>query len=168
MVHGEATDLRTHARRRRTVRCVDDYLDSVREIERRVQKLEAARPVNWTCPTSRSASRDFDEQLKLMFDMIALAYQTNMTRIATFMMAAEVSNQTYATSACRTRSIRCRITQNNAAKMEKLVNVQTLPHARCSRSSSKKLAEMPDGERLDARQLDLSVRQQHEQQQLHN
>ena len=38
---------------------------------------------------------NFDEHLKLMFDLIALAYQGNLTRVANFMMAAEVSEQTY-------------------------------------------------------------------------
>jgi hypothetical protein len=38
---------------------------------------------------------DFNEQLNLMFDMIALAYQADVTRIATFMLAAEVSSRTF-------------------------------------------------------------------------
>ena len=37
----------------------------------------------------------FDEHIRLMFDMIALAYQANLTRVVSFMMAAEVSNQPY-------------------------------------------------------------------------
>ncbi len=42
-----------------------------------------------------ATSQNFDEHLGLMFDLMALAYQGNLTRIQTFMIAPEVSEQTY-------------------------------------------------------------------------
>ena len=42
-----------------------------------------------------ATSENFDEHLNLMFDLMALAYQGNLTRIQSFMIAAEVSEQTY-------------------------------------------------------------------------
>ena len=76
----------------------------------------------------------FDQHLKLMFDMMALAYQANLTRIITFMMAAEVSNQTYNHIGVPDAFHPLSHHQNDAAKMEKLVKIQTY-HTRCSRSS---------------------------------
>ena len=69
---------------------LDDYLANVRSIERRVQSYVPAMPENPDeVPTA------FDERMRLMFDLIALAYQANLTRVASFMMAAEVSDQSY-------------------------------------------------------------------------
>ena len=75
---------------------VNDYLDSVREIERRIQLLKARDLSSLDLPEIPVAVSGFDERLRLQFDLLALAYQTNTTRIATFMMCAEVSNQSYA------------------------------------------------------------------------
>jgi hypothetical protein len=57
-----------------------DYLDRVRDVERRADP-------------ARSPS--FDQRLSLMFDMIALAFQSDITRVASFMMAAETSQTSY-------------------------------------------------------------------------
>jgi hypothetical protein len=74
---------------------LDDYLANVREIERRVQRMEERHIDSLDLPTVPVGVPDVDAQLKLMFDIIALAYQANLTRVATFMVAAEVSTQTY-------------------------------------------------------------------------
>src|SRR5690606_34560263 len=75
---------------------VDDYLGSVREIERRIQLLNARDLSALSLPDIPVEEPSFDERLRLMFDLLAIAYQANMTRIATFMMVAEVSNMSYA------------------------------------------------------------------------
>jgi len=72
-----------------------DYLESVREIERRVQKMEEHDLSKLDLPSVPAGTPALDERLNLMFDMVALAYQANLTRIFSFMMAAEVSNMTY-------------------------------------------------------------------------
>src|SRR5439155_17297712 len=75
---------------------VEEYLDSVRDIERRIQMAEAQntrelpvvdQPVG--IPT------DYAQHARLMMDLLALAYQTDMTRISTFMLAREVSAHAY-------------------------------------------------------------------------
>src|SRR4029434_9217222 len=71
-----------------------DYLESVREIERRVQKMEAQDLSSLDLPEV-PVGTTFDQRLNLMFDMVALAWQANLTRVFTFMMAAEGSNMTY-------------------------------------------------------------------------
>ncbi len=75
---------------------LSDYLESVREIERRIQKMEARDLSHVPIPNAPAAAAlPFDEHINLMFDLVALAYQANMTRVFSFMVAAEVSGQTY-------------------------------------------------------------------------
>jgi hypothetical protein len=75
---------------------LDDYLDNVREVERRVNNVANSDVSRLQLPDVPGAtSQNFDEHLALMFDLIALAYQANLTRIQTFMIAPEVSEQTY-------------------------------------------------------------------------
>lgn len=75
---------------------LDAYLDTVREIERRVEKAEKRDLSGITLPKAPVGELDsFDEQVKLMFDFIALAYQANLTRVASYIMVAEGTNRTY-------------------------------------------------------------------------
>jgi hypothetical protein len=75
---------------------VSDYLESVREIERRVQKLKASEDASLDLPDAPlGAPDDFTELLDVQFELMALAWQTNKTRIATFRMANEVSMRVY-------------------------------------------------------------------------
>ena len=76
---------------------VAEYLDSVREIERRIQisERQAANP-NLDVPASPTGiPDDFEAHTKLMFDLMAIAFQADITRISTFMMAREVSYRTF-------------------------------------------------------------------------
>ncbi len=75
---------------------LDEYLDTVREIERRVAKAEQRDLSGITLPEAPVGELDsFDAQVKLMFDLIALAYQANLTRVASYIMVAEGTNRTY-------------------------------------------------------------------------
>jgi hypothetical protein len=75
---------------------LDEYLDTVREIERRVQKAEQRDLSAITLPEAPVGELDsFDAQVKLMFDLVALAYQANLTRVASYIMVAEGTNRTY-------------------------------------------------------------------------
>ena len=76
---------------------VNDYLDSVREIEGRVQKLEdAARSLRDDLPGAPlGPPEDFGELLDIQFEMMALSFQTNRTRVATLKMVEEASMRTY-------------------------------------------------------------------------
>ena len=75
---------------------VSDYLDSVREIERRVQKLEEnARSLGDLPGAPLGPPEDFGELLDIQFEMIALSWQTNRTRVATMKMVEEASMRTY-------------------------------------------------------------------------
>jgi hypothetical protein len=76
---------------------VSDYLDSVREIEARVQKLEAnARSLRDDLPGAPlGPPEDFGELLDIQFEMMALSFQTNRTRVASIKMVEEASMRTY-------------------------------------------------------------------------
>jgi len=75
---------------------LSDYLDTVREIERRVQMAGARDLKDIKVPDAPVGElEDFDKQVRLMFDLIALAYQADLTRIASYVMVAEGTNRTY-------------------------------------------------------------------------
>ncbi|MBN1239633.1 MAG: DUF1552 domain-containing protein [Gammaproteobacteria bacterium] len=75
---------------------VSDYLDSVREIEIRVQRLEASAQSMADLPNAPlGPPEDFGELLDLQFEMIALAWQTDRTRVTTMKMVEEASMRTY-------------------------------------------------------------------------
>jgi len=75
---------------------LSDYLDTVREIERRVNMASARDLKGVKVPDApRGELEDFDKQVRLMFDLIALAYQADLTRIASYVMVAEGTNRTY-------------------------------------------------------------------------
>src|SRR3954468_9799504 len=74
---------------------VNDYLDSVREIELRVQKLEQNAHSIDLPGAPLGPPEDFGELLGVQFEMLALAWQTNRTRVATMKMVEEASMRTY-------------------------------------------------------------------------
>ena len=75
---------------------MSQYLDSVREVERRIQKAEQQRrhrAAGFERPTTVPAV--WEDHVKLMFDLQVLALQTDMTRVITFQLARETSTRTY-------------------------------------------------------------------------
>ena len=77
-------------------RSLSDYLDTVRELERRVSMAGARDMTGVSVPDAPVGElEDFDKQLTMMFDLIALAYQADLTRVATFVMAAEGTDRPY-------------------------------------------------------------------------
>ncbi len=75
---------------------LDEYVDAVRDVERRIQRAE--QQADRELPTVTQPSgipSEFADYAKLMFDLNTLALQADMTRISTFMMARELSVRTY-------------------------------------------------------------------------
>jgi len=134
-------------------RVLSDYLDTVREIERRIQKMEARDLSNVDIPDAPAGTPPFDQHINLMFDLVALAYQANMTRVFSFMMAAEVSGQTYNHIGVSDAFHPLSHHNNEPAKMDRLVKVQTY-HTQVFARFLDKLAAMPDG---DGTMLDHSL-----------
>jgi hypothetical protein len=75
---------------------LNGYLDNVREIERRIQQAMTQTEVQADVPAQPVGVPDsYEEHVSLMFDLLAVAYQADLTRVFTFMMAREVSQRTY-------------------------------------------------------------------------
>ena len=133
---------------------LSDYMESVREIERRIQKMEARDLSKVNIPDApKEGAIAFDERINLMFDLVALAYQANMTRVFTFMVAAEVSGQTYNHIGVSDAFHPLSHHNNEQAKMDRLARVQTY-HTQVFAKFLDKLARMPDG---DGTMLDHSM-----------
>ncbi|MCE2515901.1 MAG: DUF1552 domain-containing protein [Acidobacteria bacterium] len=76
---------------------VDQYLDSVREVERQIQRAEAAADDNATPDADRpiGVPASFADHARLMFDLQLLAFQADITRVVSFQLTRELSNRTY-------------------------------------------------------------------------
>ena len=75
---------------------LDEYLDALRDIERRIQMAEQQSTRELPVVDQPvGVPSDYAEHAKLMMDLLALAYQTDLTRISSFMLAREVSGRAY-------------------------------------------------------------------------
>ncbi len=76
-------------------RKLDEYLDAVRELEQRIERADrfAATLPDYTRPTG--VPKDYEAHVRLQFDLLALAFQSDNTRIATYIMAHDGSNRAY-------------------------------------------------------------------------
>lgn len=125
---------------------LSDYLETVREVERRVQATASHDLSHMTLPDApEGIPGDFDSHLNLMLDMILLGYQGNITRIANFMFAAEVSNQTYNHVGISDAFHPLSHHQNDPAKMARLMVIQEY-HTKVFANFVDKLAALPDGD----------------------
>ncbi len=83
---------------------LDEYLDSVRDVERRLAFFSKPDPSPWHPPSQphsdiaapKNAPKDHQEHVRLMLDLMALAFWTDSTRISTFMFANDVSSKNFA------------------------------------------------------------------------
>jgi hypothetical protein len=104
---------------------VSDYLDSVREIERRVQMASQQDMSRLDIPDAPVGTpNDLTEHFRLMFDLMALAFQADITRIITFSMDREASMRTYTNLGIAEGFHPLSHHGNNAQKMDKLVQIQ--------------------------------------------
>jgi hypothetical protein len=81
---------------------VEQYLNDVREIERRIEKAGQQLSADLKVPPAPTTiPKDFEEHVKLMFDLWVLAWQADITRVTTLLMAKELSNAVYPKSGIR-------------------------------------------------------------------
>jgi hypothetical protein len=125
---------------------VADYLDSVREIERRIALSEKQAGQNLDVPVSpRGIPDDFVEHTKLMFDLMTIAFQANITRISTFMMAREVSYRTFPMLGISEAFHPASHHQNNPERLAQLTRIQAF-HVGLWSYCLEKLRSTPDGD----------------------
>jgi hypothetical protein len=127
-------------------RVLDDYLASVRETERRVEMASQRDMSAIDLPDAPIGELpSFDEQVKLMFDLIHLAYQADITRVASYIMVAEGTNRTYNHIGVSDAFHPLSHHANNKDRIDKLVRVQTY-HVQRFAEFVDKLAKTPDGD----------------------
>jgi len=126
---------------------VAEYLDTVREIERRIQLTEKQNANSaLALPASPTGiPDDHQAHTKLMFDLMAIAYQANITRISTFMMAREVSYRTFPTLGISEGFHPASHHQNNPERLENLTKINTY-HVGLMAYFLDKLQATPDGD----------------------
>jgi hypothetical protein len=125
---------------------VGQYLENVREIERRIQVASRAQDTELELPDAPAGIPfSFEEHVALMYDLLALAYQANVTRVFTFMVAREVSNRTYPHIGVPDGHHAVSHHQNRPEKIEKNARIQTYHMTLFSRFLEK-LQATPDGE----------------------
>jgi hypothetical protein len=125
---------------------LDGYLESVREIERRAQKAGGKDLSAFKIPEAPIGElEDFAEQVKLMFDLLALAFQADLTRVASYIMVAEGTNRTYNHIGVPDAFHPVSHHANDLERLNKLVKIQTW-HVEKFAEFIAKLAATPDGQ----------------------
>jgi len=123
-----------------------EYLESVREIELQMQKLAEQDLSHMDIPDAPvGVPGNFPAHLDLMYDLMALAYQADLTRVATFMTDREVSMRTYNHIGISDAFHPLSHHQDDPAKLDRLSRVQAWYASSFARFIDK-LAAMPDTE----------------------
>ena len=135
---------------------LDDYLEGVREIERRLSRAEShmAKNPDLVIPEAPPGIPfAYPDHVRLMYDLLALAYQGDITRVFTFMMAREVSNRTYPQVGVTEGHHAVSHHQNRPDKLEMNARIQNY-HVGLFGEFLAKLDSIPDG---DGSLLDHSI-----------
>jgi hypothetical protein len=125
---------------------LEGYLDNVREIERRVEMASAKDLSSLKLPDAPVGELDeFDQQVKLQFDLIGLAFRADLTRVATYIMVSEGTNRTYNHIGVSDSFHPVSHHANDLERMKKLVTIQTW-HMQQFADFVGKMAAAPDGQ----------------------
>ena len=125
---------------------LDQYFDAVRDVERRIHKAEEQSDREIPAFDQPVGIPDtFEAHSRLMFDLLALAYQTDLTRVGTFMLSREVSGRAYPEIGVPDAHHGCSHHQNDPAKLEKLAKINTF-HMQQFAYFLDKLQSTPDGD----------------------
>ena len=125
---------------------LDEYLEALRDIERRIEMAE--RQNTRELPVVEQpigVPSDYAEHAKLMMDLLALAFQTDLTRISTFMLAREVSGRAYPEIGVSDSHHPLSHHQDEAAKLERLHKINEY-HVQQFAHLVKRMSELPEGD----------------------
>jgi len=133
---------------------LSEYLDHIREIERRISRSEGTTGPGLAVPDAPIGTPDaFEEHVGLMFDLVAVAFQADITRVFSFMMARDLHNRTYPQVGVDEPHHGLSHHQNRADKMSRFAKVNTY-HVDLFSRFIQRLKATPDG---DGTMLDHSV-----------
>jgi hypothetical protein len=127
---------------------LSDYLDDVREIERRIQKVEALNASGETreLPAAPIGVPDsYDEHVKLMFDLQAVAFAADITRVFAFKLSRDVSNRVFKEAGVNTGF---HIASHHGDRDDRILEFQKINkyHVSLLPYFLEKLKNTPDGE----------------------
>jgi hypothetical protein len=126
---------------------LDDYTENVREIERRLQiamKASAVAPEDMSVPVG--VPQTFDEHIKLQFDLLALAFQADISRVGTLLFARDLTGRTYPASEAPTASFHG--TSHHGEDPRRIAELSKINqyHVKCLAHLIDKMAKTPDGD----------------------
>jgi hypothetical protein len=126
---------------------LSEYLDAVRDIERRIQRAEEQNATMHIPLMDRPAAapEEFVDHARLMMDLMVVAWQTDMTRVTSFMLAREGSNRSYREIGVADGHHSCTHHQNDPEKIAKTVKINE-HHVRQFAYLIDKLKSTPDGD----------------------
>ena len=123
-----------------------EYLEAVRDVERRIQKAEeqSARELPLV-ERPAGVPPSFEAHAKLMFDLLTLAFQTDLTRVGTFMLGREVSARAYPEIGVPDAHHPTSHHQNDPEKLAKLAKINVF-HTQQFAAFVEKMRATPDGD----------------------
>lgn len=125
---------------------LNDYLENVREIEQRIQRAEKKSASSVEVPGAPIGIPDsFEEHVALQFDLLALAYEADLTRVFTFMMTRDVSQRVYPNIGITEPHHSMSHHGGDPTKIANLVKLNTY-HVELFGKFLKKLNDTPDGD----------------------
>jgi hypothetical protein len=126
---------------------LDRYFTDIRELERRLALAADSAAAELEVPDKPSGvPADFEEHAALMFDLLALAWQADLTRIATLLVAREVSNRVYARSGITEGFHNCSHHSEVPANIDRLARLNEYHTRTTIGSMLQKLGSTPDGD----------------------
>jgi hypothetical protein len=134
---------------------LDNYTENVREIERR---LDIAMEASTVAPTDMSVPvgvpQTFDEHIKLQFDLLALAFQADITRVGTLLFARDLTNRTY--PECEAPTVSFHGASHHGEDPRRIAELSKINqyHVKMLGHLANKMAKTPDG---DGSMLDHSL-----------
>ena len=125
---------------------LSDYLENVREIEQRIQRAEKQATANVKVPDAPiGVPESFEEHVALQFDLLALAYAADITRVFTFMLSRDASQRVYPNLGITEPHHSMSHHGNDAQKIANLVRLNTY-HVELFGRFLAKLRATPDGD----------------------
>ena len=124
---------------------LNDYLYGIRELEQRIQKMEQQAEIALPTNVPPGIPDQFDDQVKVLFDLHLLAYQADLTRVITFMIGRETSQRTYGHIGVAEAHHGVSHHDDKPELLEKLAKIDRY-HVELLSYYAQKLANTPDGD----------------------
>jgi hypothetical protein len=124
---------------------VGEYLDAVREVERRIQKAEASSASSPDVEAPAGIPATYADHVKLMFDLQVLAFQSDLTRVSTMLLGRESSNHRYAEAGVPEPHHSMTHHPEAAGRLENVTKINAY-HVSLFAHMLEKMAATPDGD----------------------